>query len=128
MKGLTIFEEAVFDKLLAGVHPTLVALRAQANGAQLKSRKNTGAGFFCYFNVSPDAKPLGNVSFHFGDVDAVLPGETHGAGFALFVKDGKLDRLEGYSYDEAWPGAIEQFELKYQHEPRQLQLPGAAAR
>jgi len=37
-----------------------------------------------------------------GDVHAELAGLSHGAGFVLFIKDGRLDCLEGLTYDEAW--------------------------
>ena len=128
MEGLTQLEQAVLKKLLAGENPTLAALRAQAEGARLKSRENTGAGFFCYFDVPSEAKPVGEGSFHLGDVDAVIPPLAHGAGFVLFITSGKLDRLEGYSYDEPWPADIQKFELRYQGDHRQLNLPSVADR
>lgn len=127
MEGLSSLEQAVLDKLLAGDHPVLAALRAQAERSRLKSRKNTGAGFFCIFEVPPEAQRAGDARFHLGDVNAEVPGLTHGAGFVLFVTQGRLDRLEGYSYDEPWPPAILEFRLQYQHEPRRLELPSVPA-
>lgn len=47
---------------------------------------------------------------------AAIGGLGHGAGFVLYVKDGRLDALEGYSYDEPWPPAIASFELQYTSE------------
>jgi hypothetical protein len=52
----------------------------------------------------------------FGDVVAALPGLTNGAGFLLYLKDGLLDMLEGYSFDEAWPVSTDVFELKYNND------------
>jgi hypothetical protein len=43
-----------------------------------------------------------------------------GAGFLLTIADGYLDELEGYSYDEPWPGEIVSFTLSYTEEPRDL--------
>jgi hypothetical protein len=124
MEGLIAFERAVLDKLLTGDHPVLIALRAQARKATVASREYTGAGFFCSFEVPPDA-PLvnGRPNFHFGDVDATMGGLQRGAGFVLFVRNGRLDLLEGYSYDEPWPREIRNFELTYQKDPRKLDLP-----
>lgn len=123
MEGLNEFEQAVLDKLLAGSHPVLVALRVQAERARLTSREYTGAGFFCSFEVPSDATLLtSQQDFEFGDVDAVVDGLEHGAGFIIFVRGGCLDNLEGYSYEEPWPEEIHTFKLTYRREPREFQL------
>jgi hypothetical protein len=36
-------------------------------------------------------------------VIARMEGLEHGAGFMLFIDDGVLVMLEGYTYDEPWP-------------------------
>ena len=124
MEGLNCFEQAVLDKLLDGDHPVLVVLRAQSGRARLSSREYTGAGFFCCFNLPPDVPVLSpERDFHFGDVNAVVDGLKYGAGFVLFVRGGRLDTLEGYSYEEPWPEEIRNFKLTYQSEPRALPLP-----
>lgn len=124
MEGLNNFENAVLAKLLAGDHPVLAALRSQAERARLVLRKYTGVGFYCDFALPPDVPPLEkHLDFHFGDVNAKIAGLKHGAGFVLFVRDGRLNMLEGYSYDEPWPEALGDFELSYQNEPRDLSLP-----
>jgi hypothetical protein len=48
-----------------------------------------------------------------GDVNAEVEGLKFGAGFVLFISDGKLEMLEGYSYDEQWPTEIKKFVLSY---------------
>lgn len=124
MEGLNALEQAVLDKLLSGDHPALSTLRAQAAQARLVGRELSGVGFFCSFEVPPEAprlEPPG--SFDIGDVNADVSGLKHGAGFVLFIRNGRLDMLEGFSYDEPWPQAIGQFMLTYQREPRDLSLP-----
>jgi len=37
----------------------------------------------------------------------------HGAVFVLFVENGAIYVLEGFSYDEKWPEAMTNFELHY---------------
>jgi hypothetical protein len=125
MEGLTSLEQAVLDKLLAGDDSTLVALRAQAKRARLRSRENTGVGFFAVFEVPPDTARLVPPTLRVGDVNATVKGLSHGAGFVLFIKDGHLDRLEGYTYDEPWPVAIDSFQLTYQNNPRKLGFAGS---
>ena len=124
MEGLNEFESAVLAKLLAGDDPLLVALRSQAEKARLASREHTGAGFYLTFDIPADIPPLSQQpDLYFGDVKAKLSGLKHGAGFVVFVTGGRLDMLEGYSYDEPWPEVIGEYELSYHHEPRSLQLP-----
>lgn len=125
MDNLSKFERAVLEKLLAGDHPVLSVLRAQAQVARLASREYTGAGFFLSFELPFDAPAAAERDFHFGDVNALVDGLQNGAGFVLFVRRGRLDMLEGYSYEEPWPNEIRGFELTYQREPRELGLPVA---
>jgi len=99
-------EAAVLDKLLAGTHPVLAALRAQLAGATVKHRTHTGVGFFTDFAPAQDAIPAPVRTLRFGDVRATIEGLQHGADFVLFVEDGLLVTLEGFSCDEPWPAEI----------------------
>ena len=123
MNELSDLEQAVLDKLLAGSDPVLQVLREQAEHARLASRKLTGAGFFCTFEVPVGVRSLTtHRDFHFGDVNAHIDGLRYGAGFVLRVRDGVLTTLEGYSYDEPWPGRLKNFSLEYQSDPRSLKF------
>jgi hypothetical protein len=122
MEKLDILEQAVLDKLLAGEHPALAVLRRQATMARVAGRKNTGVGFFCDFEVDESAPTLLG-DFQIGDVFGELEGLAHGAGFVLFIRDGQLSMLEGFTFDEPWPQQLRGFKLAYQHEPRELLLP-----
>ena len=115
MADTTDLERAVLEKLLDGEHPVLQALRAQLEVSEVSARTFTGVGFFTTFKVPPQAPaaPVKAASLAFGDVVATIPGVQHGAGFVLFIKDGRLDTLEGYTYDEDWPESIPAFELDY---------------
>lgn len=121
MQGLNEFERAVFDKILAGDHPVLEILRRQSERARLVKRENTGAGFYCDFEVDSDA-PAVQGDFQIGDVHADLEGLDHGAGFLLFVRVGRLCMLEGFSYDEPWPKQIRGFSLRYSDPERKSEL------
>ena len=64
-------------------------------------RENTGAGFYTTISVPPDAaaidtsEPLDGCETH-----ARVPGiEPPGLGFILFLEDGRLHTLEGFTYD-----------------------------
>lgn len=111
---MTDLEHRVLSLLLTGDDPVLSGLRAQMNAAKMKSREMTGIGFFTSFEVPTSLAPVANgKSFKFGDVNATIKGLERGAGFVLFVKDGFIHLLEGYTYDEPWPKEIPAFELSY---------------
>ena len=105
---------AVMQMLLRGDDPVLRALAAQFRECKIASQRGTGAGFFVDFSVPIHLPPVpGRDSFVFGDVVAEIDGLERGAGFLLFIKNGNLAFLEGFSYDEAWPTTVSGFKLRY---------------
>lgn len=104
----------VLALLLDGDYPMMHILRTQLNMAGVESLENTGSGFFMKFSVPKDAPVIpGKPDFQFGDVDAQVEGLKDGAGFVVFVRDGQLRMLEGYSYEEPWPEGDREFTLSY---------------
>jgi hypothetical protein len=115
-RGFSPLESAVMDKLVAGSHPVLVALRQQYETSSVANRRMTGVGFFVDLAMSaetPSVAALGTL--HLTDVIADLDGLEHGAGFVLHIFDGRLHQLEGYSYDELWPDIVGGFAVSYLH-------------
>lgn len=114
MRALNDIEYQVLRLLLAGDDPVLVTLRNQAEQIIVKKREYTGSGFYTEFLLPNNITRVPNKkSFKFGNVAAKISGLKHGAGFLLYVKDGVLEMLEGYSYEETWPEIIETFEVYY---------------
>jgi len=115
MSSLTELERAVLEMLLAGDHPILECLRKQLSLVQVTRREWTGVGFFTDLVIPESAEPAkmlpGRATI--GDVLAEIAGLDHGAGFVLFIEDGKLDFLEGYSYEEPWSEARSEYSLRY---------------
>ena len=123
VQDLNDFEQAVLDKFLRGEHPVLGTLREQAAKARVASRERTGVGFFCTFDVPSNAPAvMSPPDFELSDVDADVEGLSQGAGFVLFVRQGRLKVLEGYSYEEPWTAEPKTYRLKYRHEPRELKF------
>jgi len=100
---LTKLESEVLERLIAGGGQDTALLRLQLDRAVIEARTLTGVGFFVDFTV-PDGTPkLALGSSELGGVNAELRGAKHDAGFMLFMKDGYLSTLEGFTYDEPWP-------------------------
>jgi len=123
MDELTHLEQSVLRMLLAGQHPVLSALREQLQTLRVRGRKVSGVAFATRLEVGPRARPapLLSRSLVLDDVHADIPGLAHGAGFALFVEDGLLRRLEGATYrGEEWPRDLGDFTLHYDEPERDL--------
>ena len=117
MNNLTTLEKQVLEMLLRGEDEVLTILREQAQGLQVSSREMTGVGFYTKFLVPPDMPRVPvYLDFKLGDVNGVADNVNHGLGFLLYVKDGALSMLEGYTYDEPWPEDIRCLVLTYASE------------
>ncbi|NUQ35661.1 MAG: hypothetical protein HUU29_12065 [Planctomycetaceae bacterium] len=112
---LTKLERAVMDALLDGDHPVLGILRQQYAEAKVVSRELSGVGFFTNFTVPESVPRLKEEIGLIGGVGAEVEGINHGAGFWLFLKDGHINMLEGFTYDDPWhdPDLAEDFQLSY---------------
>jgi hypothetical protein len=113
--GISKLERAVMEMLLWGDHPVLQLLRLQFQRATLEQREFTGVGFFTHFAIPPDVPRVASPrSFELDDVHADIPGLEHGADFILFIRDGAIDFLEGFTYgDDRWPEQIGDYRLCY---------------
>ena len=114
MKTLTALEERVIRMLLAGDNPILATLRSQAENLAVSSRELTGVGFFTRLVVRENAPSIGiERSFKLGDVNGTAENVRNGLGFLLFVEDGFLSALEGYTYDDRWSDDVRGLDLDY---------------
>lgn len=114
MTELTGLENAVLEALLTGEDEELAVLRKQANKAKVSSREMTGVGFFTQFFLPPDVERLANSStFKLGDVNGIAENVRHGLGFVLYIENGIISALEGYTYDEPWPKEVRGLMLSY---------------
>jgi hypothetical protein len=108
---LTDLEMAVIRRILEEHERGFEELREQFKQAAVVERHVTGVGFYTRFAV-PEVAPRSAASSPVGNVSAQIEGLRHGAGFTLWLKNGRLTQLEGYSYDEPWwPTGSEKFTL-----------------
>ena len=89
-----------------------VALSAQIARCRVALREYSGCGFFTTLAV-PDSSPAivrAKAALNGCDVEAT--GLSHGAGSILFIKNGRLDFLEVFAYDDGYPAMVLDFSLK----------------
>jgi len=114
-------DAGVLEKLLAGDHRVLAALRRQVAEATAVHRELSGVGFFTRFTLPETTAPAPVRCLRFGDVHGDIAGLQHGAGFVLFVDEGRITMLEGFSYGEPWPEEVNAFAIRY-FDPMRPQL------
>jgi hypothetical protein len=126
-KSINSFEEAVINKLLSGNDSVLSELRSQFENAVVKDREITGSGFYLMFALPKDTIrltskfPTVKSNFCFGDVKAIIENFNGEISFLIWVKEGILHMLEGYSYNNGFPENFEKTQLQYFVEPRNIQ-------
>ena len=99
--------------LLAGDDPVIATLRSQYAVAAVVNRKFSGVGFFTTYSVPSQLPRVKPPNFEVGDIQIEVLGVSAGVGTVLFVRDGKIDFLEGYTYVGPWPDNLELISLKY---------------
>jgi hypothetical protein len=103
MHELTPLERAVLLAIVEQATEVSPLLGLQVDSARVVKRENTGAGFYTTFDVS-SSEAMDGVKSPLGDVGATVNGLEHGMGFLLWIEDGRVGQLEGYSYDESTSG------------------------
>jgi hypothetical protein len=99
MEALSPLEQAVLDAIALQVPKVADTLAGEQVNVRVTARKNTGAGFYTTLDVS-HRLPNEGVTSPLGDVGATIVGLHHGMGFMLWLQDGRIHRLEGFSYEE----------------------------
>jgi hypothetical protein len=122
VQELTALERSVLDALLAGPGRKLERLRQQAKTCKVREREFTGVGFYTDFipESSLRVDEIAQTDVRLDDVVVEIEGLQHGAGFLLLIKDGFLNMLEGFTYDEEWPDAVKTFTVQYAAPQRDL--------
>ena len=110
-------EIVLMDMFLSGNEPVLKDLRDQYKNSQIKSRQFTGAGFYTYFKTKPGIAPLANKkNFEITDISAKVGKVEDALGFVLFVRDGYISWLEGYTMAlDDWPHDYSNVDLIYNY-------------
>ena len=103
MEVLTSLERAVLNAIALQVPEVADAFANQHGTVRVTARENTGAGFYATLHVS-HGSPIKGVAGPLDDVGASVVGLKYGMGFLLWLRDGHIHQLEGYSYEESTSG------------------------
>jgi hypothetical protein len=98
MTNLTALEAAVLKAIAAQLssqdHDSLAS---QIDGLTVKSRENSGAGFFTHFETVDRSKSRILADTRDCCISAEINGDEGSMGFILWSQDGYVDFLEGYT-------------------------------
>jgi hypothetical protein len=98
----TPLERAVLAAICEKHPEDRVALKDQLSTAALRSRENTGAGFYTRFTVDRGSSAaLKGPRLRYGPPLVKVEGLEHGMGFILWLEEGYAHQLEGYAFDES---------------------------
>ena len=112
--GLSEFESALIDYILAGEDVVLSRLRAQMQCLVGIKHEHTGVGEFIDFVFSPSIITLiDKPSFGVDDVKISVNDSSTTAGCRLYINEGIVYSLEIYAYGDVWPTLVSDFHLRY---------------
>lgn len=108
------FENKLIEMLLDGENEILSLLRKQYEQSKVVSREFSDVGFYTSFFIqNRDDLCLNGKSFYIGDVDGTVNDIEGAIGFILYIKNGYISLLEGYTnIIDKWP-ANEEITLTY---------------
>ena len=112
-KRFNKFEREVMKAIIAENPEISELLEKQYRSAKVVSREFTGVGFFIGFDVTDKNSRLPEYPNNaLGRVQAKFKELEYGVGFVLFIREGFIVTLEGFTYDEPWPENIEGYVLE----------------
>ncbi|MCM1091553.1 MAG: hypothetical protein NC092_05695 [Butyrivibrio sp.] len=117
--------DQVMNLLLNGEDEVLRILREQYKNAGIVLEEDNEAGFYINYYVDRTINPISlvNSTFQIGDVDGMINGIDGAVGFILYIKDGYLEMLEGYTNAvDKWPETDAEINLDYDSQPRNYEL------
>lgn len=105
-------EQAVIGRMLGDRELNPARSTVDFDNVTVSSREYTGAGFLTEFEPTQELKLFGDgVSLRCGNVGARLNVSRQETGYLIYVDDGYVTAVEGYTYGDDWPDRVEQIEL-----------------
>ena len=114
---ITEIEKTVIQKMLADRELKPIRSTVNFDAVKVSDRHFTGHGFMSDFEPSMEVKLFDNkVSLRWGKVGARLNASKLDTGYLIYIDNGYLVTVEGYTYGDRWPDQIDQIEF-YEWKP-----------
>jgi hypothetical protein len=110
--NITKLERAVVEWFLRD--PQLPPLRGDVSLEKINvvARDFTGVGFLTRLEPTEETKLFEDgVTLRWGQVGARVNAPKVETGYVVYVDDGYLRTIEGYTYGDDWPETVDSFEL-----------------
>lgn len=112
--ALTRVEREILTRFGEGDTERIAVLREQLRAAVVTEREESTAGFHLTLAVPPEVARLpGGVSVALDDVLLASPRIPSGAGFLLWIGNGRPFRLEGFTYGDGWLPDLAEFTVTF---------------
>jgi hypothetical protein len=109
-------ERAVIEAMLADRDLKPVLLTVDFDAVTVIDREFSGVGFLTECERSDVLKLFGNdVFLRWGNVGARLNASKLETGYIVYVDNGYVTGVEGFTYGEPWPDVVKEFELYELH-------------
>ena len=101
------FEKIIITDIIEQYPEYKSKLRAQFEHAVVQKREFSKYGFSTDYAVEPPLKTLGDdVNLQLGKHQWNINGLRYGSDYILWITNGLISCLEGFSYEEPWPDEI----------------------
>ena len=101
------FEKIIIEDIIQTYPEYAEKLARQYGSAAVVKRTINSPGFYTDYEIGDKTASLGDgVNLQLGENQWNINGLKHGSDYILWIKNGFISSLEGFSYDEPWPDEI----------------------
>lgn len=108
----TELEKAVIGSMLADKELKPIRGCVNFDAVAVSEREFTGLGFLTEFERSPELKLFEDgFTLRWGKVGGRLNASRLETGYLVYIDDGYVTTVEGYTYGDTWPAQVDKIEL-----------------
>ena len=101
------FEKIIIEDIIQTYPEHAEKLARQYNSAIVTKRTVNSPGFYTNYEIGDKTASLGDgVDLQLGENQWNVNGMKYGSDYILWIKNGFISSLEGFSYGEPWPAKI----------------------
>ena len=109
---MTELEKTIIKKILADPELKPVRSSVNFNSVKVNNRNMSASGFLSEFEQSEELKLFDtSVSLRWGKIGAKLNASHLDTGYLVYVDNGYVTAVEGFTYGNIWPDHIDRIEF-----------------